>query len=99
MGKELVEQKNKPFSTELTDTLMEMANVLPIDFNVPRFLQNSVALLNDNTQLAEFAKKNGVKQIKLGLLKGAVLGLDAMNKECYLIPYGNTLNFMMYLKA
>ena len=40
-------------------------------------------------------KKNGTGQIKQGLLKGAYLGLDAMNKECYLIPYGNILSFMI----
>ena len=96
MGKnEVVKQEQKSFSAVLTDALMDVSGVLPGDFNIPRFVQNSVALLNENTQLAEFARKNGTTQIKQGLLKGAYLGLDAMNKECYLIPYGNTLSFMI----
>jgi len=94
MSKEVAVQQ-KPFSIALSDALMDVSNALPRDFNIPRFVQNSVSLLNDNTQLAEFAKKNGTTQIKQGLLKGAYLGLDAMNKECYLIPYGNTLSFMI----
>jgi len=94
MSKEVAVQQ-QPFSIALSDALMDVSNALPRDFNIPRFVQNSVSLLNDNTQLAEFAKKNGTTQIKQGLLKGAYLGLDAMNKECYLIPYGNTLSFMI----
>jgi len=94
MSKEVAVQQ-KPFSIALSDALMDVSNALPRDFNIPRFVQNSVSLLNDNTQLAEFAKKNGTTQIKQGLLKGAYLGLDAMNKECYLIPYSNTLSFMI----
>ena len=94
MSKEVAMQQ-KPFSIALSDALMDVSNALPRDFNIPRFVQNSVSLLNDNTQLAQFAKKNGTTQIKQGLLKGAYLGLDAMNKECYLIPYGNTLSFMI----
>jgi len=93
---EVAEKPVKSFSMALSDSLTEVKDALPKDFNVQRFVQNSIALLNENTQLAEFAKKeNGIAQIKQGLLKGAYLGLDAMNKECYLIPYGNTLNFMV----
>ena len=83
------------FSESLTKDLVAVQEALPKDFNTTRFVQNAVALLNENTQLADFAKKNGTAQIKMGLMKGAYLGLDAMNKECYLIPYGNQLNFMV----
>ena len=82
-----------PFSTQLTQALVEKKDGLPIDFNVARFVQNAVALLNDNKNLAKFAKDHGTEQIKLGLLKGAYLGLDFFNQECHLIPYGNELNF------
>lgn len=81
------------FSTELTNALMGVKEALPKDFNVPRFVQNAVSLLNGNKQLAEFAKKNGTQQIKQGLMLGAFLGLDFMNTECHLIAYGNELNF------
>lgn len=87
--------KKDSFSTQLTTMLIEVKDALPDGFNIPRFVQNAVALLNDNESLKKFAQTNGTAQIKQGLLKGAYLGLDAMNKECYLIPYGNTLSFMI----
>ena len=82
------------FSAELALALNENKEALPQNFNTARFVQNSVALLNGNEALREFAQKHGTSQIKMGLLRGAYLGLDALNKEMYLVPYGSTLNFM-----
>ena len=81
----------------LTTSLMEVKDALPKDFNQTRFIQNALAMLNGNEALVKFAKenKNGTTQIKAGLMRAAYLGLDALSKECYLIPYGNTLNFMV----
>jgi recombination protein RecT len=72
----------------LIDGLNTVTDALPKDFNKSRFVQNSIALLNDNSDL----KKYGNKLVP-GLLKAAYLGLDFMNKECYLIPYGGQLRF------
>lgn len=83
------------FSGSLMTALTENAMALPKDFNTTRFVQNAVALLNENTMLSDFAKQYGTGQINQGLMKGAYLGLDAMNKEFYLIPYKNTLSFMV----
>lgn len=83
------------FSLALTTSLDEVSEALPKDFNKARFVQNAVALLNDNDQLKKFAMENGTSQIKAGMLKGAYLGLDFMSKEAYLIPYGKQLNFML----
>lgn len=93
MSNELANKES--FSTQLSTTLADVKDALPKDLNVKRFVQNAVALLNENEQLKSFAQKNGMAQIKQGILKSAYLGLDAVNKECYLIPYGNTLNFMI----
>lgn len=82
------------FSGQLSTALAEVKDGLPKDFNTVRFVNNAVALLNENTQLQDFAKANGTAQIKAGMLKGAYLGLDFMNKEAYLVPYGKQLNFM-----
>lgn len=90
--KELV--TNDTFSGQLTIALTDVKEALPKDLNVTRFVNNAVALMNENTQLQEFAKANGAVQIKAGLIKGAYLGLDFMNKEAYLVPYGKQLNFM-----
>lgn len=97
MAEEIVIAEEKPkqsFSMMLTDSLNEVKEALPGDFNITRFVQNGVALLNDNEQLKSYAQTYGTANIKLGMLKAAYLGLDFMNKEAYLIPYGKTLNFM-----
>ena len=87
------------FSTALTTELESNQAALPADFNIPRFVQNSLALLNGNETLQEFAKQYGTAQIKHGLMRGAYLGLDALNQEMYLIPYKNVLNFMPSYKG
>lgn len=92
---EIVEKPKQTFSMALTESLDEVADALPKDFNMTRFVQNSVALLNDNETLANYARQYGTSQIKLGMMKAAYLGLDFMSKEAYLIPYGKTLNFML----
>lgn len=63
---------------------------LPRDFNRARFVQNTVALVNDNEQLSKMPQAKLVPV----LLKGAYLGLDFFNKECYAVPYGQQLQFM-----
>ncbi len=85
---------NDTFSGQLSTALSEVKDALPKDLNVARFVNNAVAVMNENTQLQDFAKANGTAQIKAGLVKGAYLGLDFMNKEAYLVPYGKQLNFM-----
>lgn len=86
-------------STALTTELNAHSAALPQGFNIDRFVQNSIALLNGNDSLITFAKKYGTDQIKAGLLRGAYLGLDALNQEMYLIPYGSTLNFIQSYKG
>lgn len=90
----IVEQPKQTFSMALTDSLNEVKEALPADFNIQRFVQNGVALLNDNQVLKDYAKQFGTNNIKLGMMKAAYLGLDFMNKEAYLIPYGPSLQFM-----
>lgn len=91
----MAEKKNElTFSESLNTSLMEVKGALPKDFNTSRFVQNAVALLNENQQLQDFARANGTGQIKAGMMKAAYLGLDFMNKEAYLVPYGKQLNFM-----
>lgn len=86
--------ERQSFSAALTEGLETNSAALPKNFNIPRFVQNSVALLNHNDSLAEFARKYGTAQIKAGLLRAAFQNLDAMNQEVYLIPYGSSLTFM-----
>ena len=75
--------------------LPSVSDALPKDFNKARFVQNAVSLMQDNKDLAKYPQA----QIVPGLLKGAYLGLDFFNKECYLIPYGSDLQFQIDYKG
>jgi len=91
-GKTEVAVKNdNPFGVALTEKLDSVADALPQDFSRARFVQNCLALLNDDP---EKYQKFGSKQLMANLLKGAYLGLDFFNKQAYLVPYGDKLEFM-----
>ena len=81
--------EKKTFSLALTEKLDSVSEALPKDFNKARFVQNALALINDNPSLQKYSQS----QLTAGLLKGAYLGLDFYSKECYLVPYGNQLNY------
>lgn len=83
------EKPKRTFAVALQEQLDVVTTALPKDFNKARFVQNSLALINDNPAL----QKCDRQQLMLGLLKGAYLGLDFYSKECYLVPYGNQLNY------
>lgn len=88
-------QKNQLTTTAkdlLLDQLTQEQAALPKDFNMARFAQNAISVVMNNDQLSRFEDK---KQVIAGLVKGAYLGLDFMNNECYLIPYQKTLRFQM----
>lgn len=94
----MAEQKNEvvaTFSDMLTDRLVSVEAALPTDFNKVRFVQNAMAVLNGNPNLAKCNKSS----IMAGLMKGAYLGLDFANKEAYLIPYGNDVQFQTDYKG
>lgn len=88
---QLAEQKQS-FSVALTGKLDGVLDALPKDFNKSRFVTNALALVNDNPNLV---KDYGQAQVMGGLVKGAVLGLDFLSKECHLVGYGKSLNFQL----
>ena len=83
------------FSEQLTDKLVAVGEALPKDFNKTRSVQNCLSVMNDNPGLAKINRSHVIA----GLLKAAYLGLDPLNKECYLIPYGNTVQFQTDYKG
>lgn len=83
------------FSEQLTDKLISYSGALPNNFNRDRFVQNCLAVMNEKPELAKINKAEVIQ----GLCKGAFLGLDFMNRECYLIPYGNTVQFQTDYKG
>lgn len=85
----------KSFSEKLTDKLVSVEAALPKDFNRERFVQNCLSVMNEKPELAKINKAELVQ----GLCKAAYLGLDFMSKECYLIPYGNSVQFQTDYKG
>ena len=83
------------FSEQLSDKLISVESALPKDFNRERFVQNCLAVMNKTPQLAKINPAHTIQ----GLLKGAYLGLDFLSRECYLIPYGNTVQFQTDYKG
>ena len=72
----------------LMEKLDSVNDALPKDFNKQRFVR-ILTLIHDNPKLMEYKQS----EIMSGLMKGATLGLDFFNKEAYLVPYGNQLNY------
>ena len=81
----------KGWNEVLTTKLESLNDALPSDFNKARFVQNALALMSENENL----KKYDGNKILAGLTRGAVLGLDFMSHEAYLVPYGNNLQFQL----
>lgn len=82
--------------TELDANLDKQVAALPEKFNKQRFMQNCMAVLQDGQ--ADFSKCDA-KTVVRTLLKGAFLGLDFFNGECYAIPYGTQCQFQTDYKG
>ena len=79
----------------LQGLLQSKSDALPKGFNQTRFLQNCMVVLQDTKGI----EKCEPKSVARTMLKGAFLGLDFFNKECYAIPYGNSLQFQTDYKG
>lgn len=87
------------FSDKLSTELVKSGAVFADESAKKRFVTNALALLNGNETLSSFARTNGTSQIMGGLIQGAQLNLDFMNREAYLVPYGKKLDFMISPKG
>lgn len=94
----MAEQKKneivKSFGEQLGDRLTTAQMALPKDFNKERFINNAIAVVNANPELTK-----NPRALFEGLMKGALCGLDFLNKECYLIQYGNDIQFQTDYKG
>lgn len=78
------------------DFLLETKReAMPTSFNKTRFLQNCITVLRD-TKGIEQCDPTSVART---MLKGAFLGLDFFNKECYAIVYNGTVQFQTDYKG
>ena len=80
----------------------EKIKALPQGFNKDRFVLSSITLMRD--MLKDEKKRKNLNEISpesivLCLMKGAFLGLDFLNGECYAIPYSGEMNFQTDYKG
>ena len=80
----------------LDSELVAHAKALPAGFKKERFILNAVTVVSDNAK--DFCQINR-NSIVLCLAKGAYLGLDFLNGECYAIPYSGVANFQTDYKG
>lgn len=85
----------KDTHTMLNSLIESKISAMPKDFNRTRFLQNCMTVLQDTKDI----EKCQPISVARTLLKGAFLGLDFFQKECYAIPYGGTLQFQTDYKG
>lgn len=80
----------------IDEELAENTEALPNGFNKQRFVLNCIAVLKDNLK-----DWNNVEPASIitTFAKGAYLGLDFFNGECYAIPYGGAANFQTDYKG
>ncbi|MBO6267625.1 MAG: recombinase RecT [Clostridium sp.] len=92
----------KSIQTELTKKLADNVSALPPGFNRDRFILNCITFIQDI--LADSKKRENLANVDPGsivacFMKGAVLGLDFFNGECYAIPYGSQMTFQTDYKG
>ena len=90
--KEYLATIQKGIDSELTENM----KALPEGFNRQRFTLNCIAILKDNLK-----DWNNIEPVSIitTFAKGAYLGLDFFNGECYAIPYGGVANFQTDYKG
>lgn len=81
---------------DLESNLTKKMEALPKDLNKQRFLQNCMTVLKDPDK--DFSKCDPATVVNT-LVKGAFLGLDFFNKECYAIPFGSQCQFLTDYKG
>lgn len=79
----------------LESLLDSKSEAMPSNFNKTRFLQNCMTVLQDTKDI----DKCDATSVARTMLKGAFLGLDFFNKECYAITYGGSVQFQTDYKG
>lgn len=102
MGQVTTEQYLENIQQNLLGLLTRKKDALPPGFNEKRFALNCITVINDmlkDSKKRDALNKVDPKTIPLCLIKGAYLGLDFLNGECYAIPYGSSMNFQTDYKG
>ena len=80
----------------IENELMKNVQALPEGFNKQRFILNCTTVMKDN--LKDFSGID-TTSVAVTFAKGAYLGLDFFNKECYAIPYGGKVKRIIREKS
>lgn len=80
---------------KLDSFIDEKIEGMPQGFNKTRFMQNCMAVLIETKGIENCNPMSVVRT----LIKGAFLGLDFFNRECYAIVYGNSVQFQTDYKG
>ena len=89
----------KQTNANLTAMLEKEKQALPSGFNSLRFKQNVLTVLNDMDSKDLMKMKGKEFHLAKCIMKGAYLGLDFFNKECYVILFSGTPQFMTDYKG
>lgn len=102
MANMTTDQYLNQIQTELMKSLVEKKDALPPGFNQQRFTLNCITvirdMLKDDKKRAQLQTVD-INSIALCLMKGAYLGLDFLNGECYAIPYKGEMKFQTDYKG
>ena len=94
----MADKKNEvatSFSGQIMDNLTLHETALPKSFNKERFVQETLSVLNSNPALTNCNRG----QLLTGIMRGAYLGLSAMNSEFYLVPFNGNIQFITSYKG
>ena len=96
MGQLSTKEYLETIENGITEELTKNMKALPEGFNKQRFALNCIAVIKDN--LKDW-NNISVTSIITTFAKGAYLGLDFFNGECYAIPYSGVANFQTDYKG
>lgn len=102
MGQVTTEQWLENIQVNLLAELTKNQSALPNGFNQQRFILNCITVIRDmlkDGKTREALQKVDPASIPICLAKGAYLGLDFFNGECYAIPYGKEMQFQTDYKG
>lgn len=86
------------FKATLSALIERSAGALPKDINSERLKINAMVYIHEDKKLNKLAEEQPVKIAQL-VFNFIALGLDLLNKECYIIPYGDTLQVLKDYKG
>lgn len=86
----------KQTKSNLSTMLGREKEALPKGLNTLRFMQNVLTVLNEQDRSNMKGQEFNLAKC---IIKGAMLNLDFLNKECYIITYGGKPEFMTDYKG